>query len=916
MTFKKPDSSFWNAKLAVYLHDPFDKALQIKGHETRAQKLREAFGVDADEPPNWKKADGLAAGFERGTLPGYDSDENSSGFVDFTRFPVLTHPVSEKGRLEVDLSGVPSAEAITDAVCAEVRSLLGDKAGKGIGAAFFGDHEGLSRARFLYAHLLLRFKLAEDNVGGLGALWHRMPADTRFPDHSIWQHNALASAFYSTMEMEGSEKGIGMMACSITPVQSFIARARKLRDYWTGSVILSRLAFEGIRWVIENLGPDHVLYPSLIDQPLVAEYLTHSWKVDQTYMPKALGQQPDIASFPNKFIFVVPVSHAAEIAGEIEKSIRGWWRRLYEDVRAFACDRAGCKGEEAKLLGGLFERQCADYWDFSWSAVRLAGSGDIAELAGLLPESGYKDAEAIAKLFSKLLEEKKITSAIQEHRGLFYSTSHSLLQAALASGKSGRAIRRGPEPGEKCRQCGEFESLHVAKDGRWESAREYTDAIKSFWERLRASGDIGPNELDEGEHLCSLCLVKRLAYRVAARENSHLLAGVFGGYDSFPTTTQMALHGYFRRNGITSPKEMRDIANSVHTRDDDTAPRELKGRLESVDRYYAILLMDGDYVGKLVNGETISALWNTAMHPEMAARLKKESFDKAYHECWEKIFNGKTMKYRRLTPAVHAAISESLGDFSLYGVASIVKKHHGRLIYAGGDDVCAVMPVQTSLAAAREIRQYYNSMFRFVSPDGGSAEAEGKWKPLPGKLSVNLGKGRGGDSNDISISAGILVCHHKESLTEMIASAHRLLENEAKEKGGRNCCAIELRKRSGGSRFARAKWDDSEYWGAFSLIADMAVSTDDENRLSSSLAYRLEQFGDGIRAIARLENPKDLLDSFFTSLLEKSLGKESKSTSKLASAIRALTVRPGQKEPFNNEPLLVALYLAKGGIHG
>jgi CRISPR-associated protein Cmr2 len=248
MTFKKPDSSFWNAKLAVYLHDPFDKALQIKGHETRAQKLREAFGVDADEPPNWKKADGLAAGFERGTLPGYDSDENSSGFVDFTRFPVLTHPVSEKGRLEVDLSGVPSAEAITDAVCAEVRSLLGDKAGKGIGAAFFGDHEGLSRARFLYAHLLLRFKLAEDNVGGLGALWHRMPADTRFPDHSIWQHNALASAFYSTMEMEGSEKGIGMMACSITPVQSFIARARKLRDNGRGrsSFPASRLkAFAG-----------------------------------------------------------------------------------------------------------------------------------------------------------------------------------------------------------------------------------------------------------------------------------------------------------------------------------------------------------------------------------------------------------------------------------------------------------------------------------------------------------------------------------------------------------------------------------------------------------------------------------------------------------------------------------------------
>ncbi len=915
MTFKKPDSSYWNAKLAVYLHDPFDKALMIQRHEARALKLREAFGVEADEPSNWKKADALAAGFERGTLPGHDADENSSGSIDFVKSPVLTHPVSAEGRLDVDLSGVPSADAVTDAVCASVRSLLGDKAGKGIGAAFFGDHEGLSRLRFLYAHLLLRFKLAEDNVGGLGALWHRLPADTRFPDHSVWQHNALASAFYSTMEMAGSENGIGMMACSITPVQAFISKARKLRDYWTGSVILSRLAFEGIRWVIENLGPDHVLYPSLIDQPLVAEYVRNVWKIDTAYMPKTLARQPDIASFPNKFIFIVPVNKAEEIATEIEAHIRGWWRNLFEDVCTFASGRAGCGNEEAKRLRDVFERQCGNYWDFSWSAVRLAGNGDTQELAGLMPEAGYRDADTIASIFQSLLKKNGINSVDRESKGIFYSTSHSLLQAALASGKSGRAIRRSAEPGEKCRQCGEFESLHVAKDGQWKSAREYSESIQSFWGRLRES-DIGPNELDEGEHLCSLCLVKRLAYRVAGSSDAHLLAGVFGGYDSFPTTTQMALHEYFRRNGITSAKDMRDIANSVHDHDDDAGVRGLKAPLESVDRYYAILLMDGDYVGKLVNGETMSALWSTAMHPEMVARLENASFDKGYHEGWKDIFKSETLKYRRLTPAVHAAISESLGDFSLYGVASIVKKHNGRLIYAGGDDVCAVMPVQTVLAAAREIQQYYNSAFRFISPDGASVEAKEKWKPAPGKLSVNLGKGRGGDDNDISISAGILVCHHKESLTEMIASAHTLLEHEAKEKGGRNCCAIELRKRSGGSRFALAKWDNAEFWDAFSLIADMAVSGDAENRLSSSLAYRLGQYSDGIKAIANAENPEGLLNRFFASLLEKSLGKDGQSIPKLASAIRILTVRLGQEEPFNSEPLLVALYLAKGGIHG
>ena len=64
-----------------------------------------------------------------------------------------------------------------------------------------------------------------------------------------------------------------MVVFSITPVQDFIGKARKLRDYWTGSVILSYLAFVGIARVMQDLGPDHVLYPSLHNQSLVDLWL-------------------------------------------------------------------------------------------------------------------------------------------------------------------------------------------------------------------------------------------------------------------------------------------------------------------------------------------------------------------------------------------------------------------------------------------------------------------------------------------------------------------------------------------------------------------------------------------------------------------------------------------------------------------
>lgn len=54
----------------------------------------------------------------------------------------------------------------------------------------------------------------------------------------------------------------------------------------------------------------------------------------------------------------------------------------------------------------------------------------------------------------------------------------------------------------------------------------------------------------------------------------------------------------------------------------------------------------------------------------------------------------------------HAAFSQSLLRFS--GEAdAIVQRHGGRLIYTGGDDVLAVLPVERALAAARDLRDAF-----------------------------------------------------------------------------------------------------------------------------------------------------------------------------------------------------------------
>ena len=898
MKFKKPNTSYWDDKFAAYMHDPIDKVFRIQGHEERGAKQLEIFGLQKPNEEFWKKADSVAAGFERGQVPTYSKNDNLNGAVDFLKNPVITHPISSRSHLKIDLPesiSVERADDISEELLELLRKNIGMKADEGGYAdKFKNDPDKFAMARFLYTHLVLRFRLAEEDVAGIGALWHRLPADSRFPDHSIWQHNALTSALYSCMGMANDANKIGMMIFSITPVQAFISKARKLRDYWTGSVLLSWLAFEGIRWVIENLGPDHILYPSLIDQPLVNEYLKQKWETgDFSSFNKAKG----IASFPNKFLFLVPLTQVEVIGDDISEHINKKWLELSELVEK---QISSIIPEENTHLKELFKRQNSNYWDLQWSAVKLLSKDDKDEFSELLAKESYENQYRVLEIFNELIKDKPYYE--NSGRGMLYSVSHALVQSALAAQKSQKKVTRLPEPGEKCHLCGEFEVLHSTKHEQGASAAEYKDAVKQFWDDFRDSWK-GEYDFNDNKKLCSICMIKRIAYKALRKENDHILYNSFRDMEHFPSTTQMALYNYFTRKEITDKERQYEIAQKVHIEPDEMA--------EDRDRYYAILLMDGDKMGALVNGETLASTWESAMHPEIVERLKRPEFDEKYRTTWNDIFTEHPK--RLLTPAIHAAISESLGDFSIYGVDSIIKKNDGCLIYAGGDDVCAVLPVDTALQATEEIQKYYNSFFRIISDQKNEA-VRNSWDVEAGKMSVCLGEGE-----KISISAGILICHHKESLSQMIQSAHYLLDDKAKKETGRNACAIELRKRSGGSRYFARKWDEIKEWESFHQIGEL-MRDKNKRKISASLVYRLEQFRTGIEAILKKDNYESLLTSFVKKQLDRSIlaaGKSSKEElEEFAKKIVDIVVvkNKDNKPAFEPEGLVVAGFIAdKGG---
>jgi CRISPR-associated protein Cmr2 len=112
------------------------------------------------------------------------------------------------------------------------------------------------------------------------------------------------------------------------------------------------------------------------------------------------------------------------------------------------------------------------------------------------------------------------------------------------------------------------------------------------------------------------------------------------------------------------------------------------------------------------------------------------------------------------------AISKGLENFTK-GVGEVVEQHSGFLIYAGGDDVLALLPLEHALNCAYKVRVHYEHSF----------------KDYPGIKTT--------------ISAAIEYAHIKMPLGKVLADAHHLLDEIAKDKTGRDGVAVRVWKPGG-----------------------------------------------------------------------------------------------------------------------
>lgn len=507
-----------------------------------------------------------------------------------------------------------------------------------------------------------------------------------------------------------------------------------------------------------------------------------------------------------------------------------------------------------------------------------------------------------------------------------YGATHSLVQGVLAAGKNKPdfSIAKRAQEGEKCPLCGEHEVLHNFIYNGSTSAKKYNEAITAFWDviRSKANDSKGFKQVGEHERLCAVCAIKRflpVVLKKGKEANSLLYETLAKTYDrnNFPSTTEMSAWEFLQ----TQPEDKRDeLVGKLHKQELDGEEFVLEGAKGFETKYYAFLLMDGDKMGDLINGETTEATWNDVLNITEEDK-KKTPFAK------EEV--GKSR--RTINPALHAMISDSLNNFARYGVQPAVRKSGGRLIYAGGDDVCAILPLTTAFETADKIRQAYQLSFAQVTENGSWAlladeQTGNRGGVAPAadmaKVVMHLGHSGKQDETKISLSGAIIIAHHKTPLKEVISQAHKVLDGVAKEKSGRNSLAIRLDKRSGGARDMWFKWEETNRFFEQSMTCresfEEIIRIAARKELSSSLLYKIEALRASIEPLARdIDSNRELIARLFEYEVAHSGYKTEAPV--MARHLAGLCVRQCMdadtgKDWFNPEAAIIANFLAKSGM--
>lgn len=437
--------------------------------------------------------------------------------------------------------------------------------------------------------------------------------------------------------------------------------------------------------------------------------------------------------------------------------------------------------------------------------------------------TNYQDVQTILEEYKDLVGENEIYKAVEliikhpyyqnPNVGSAYSLLVEIIENFMASRKMWRNFEDiGEQRGEKCHLCGNYDILPI----QWQNLEK--EVVK------------------ESERLCGVCFTKRLFPKIL----KNILS--LSEEVKFPSTSEMATILYKVRmdnqkaeefakkfNGLDLPKSKsvpklretplyeidgqwlfkesyrkeylkREYGKEIPENELKNLAGYVEENFKGVPTYYAILMMDGDNIGKWLKGEMMPKV-GELIHEKVKDALLKYWGDKK-----KEIYKLLCSRHP-ISASIHQNFSRKLTEFALNEVRKIVEEdHYGKLIYAGGDDLLAFLPAEEVLDCSYTLQRKFKDIL----------------------------------SEKASMSAGIVIVHHKYPLALALSKA-REAEAYAKGEYGKDAFCIIYLSRSGEERKTGGKWEIKSFFNELACLLK-------GEKISKGFAYgileTIEKIGD------------------------------------------------------------------------
>lgn len=493
-----------------------------------------------------------------------------------------------------------------------------------------------------------------------------------------------------------------LLVVAIGPVQTFIAQARRTRDLWCGSWLLSELS-KATALALHRAGAQ-LIFPAVHDAADLHP-----------------GSELSVA---NKVQCLVVVAERGDadavlrgLAATAAQAARDRWRALADA----SLRQLGGTGVNAEV----WSRQVDDYVETfaAWARVEAgSGYGDAVARAG-------------AALAARKASRDFLPGALHGNEAPYYGRAKSSLDGAresvLPNAVPGQRQRMGHlrrklslQPIEQLDCAGVVKRMA----GDAEQFTALSRIAADPW--LRDLANSRPELLESIKHAYEPLVSLGMATRVKGNR---------GAYAIFPYDAALVYRGRLET-------VVRDARNSET--DAGPALAHLLQLMQSIWRaegepspYAALLLADGDRMGAMLD----------------CARL----------------------------PEHHRQATQALSRFAA-SVAQAVREYRGHAIYAGGDDVLAMLPLPDAIGCAERLHAAFDAELSPVATQLGAT--------VP------------------TLSVGLAIAHVLEPLgtiRDLAARAERVAKGDAlPEAQSRNALGIVHAVRSGATRELRLHWAD------------------------------------------------------------------------------------------------------------